>query len=133
MGFQRLHDLLHGPHSQSFLLGSAPCIRLAGPATWRGGPQIFADMIKVAEQVALLLEDFLALALDPIGPIPHSVNPAVQSPPGRSRAVPPALPRFGHVPERGRIDGGGAVFGLRRRQPHFFPLSRTLPLPWSRL
>lgn len=69
MGFQCLHDLLHRPAPQSLLLDAAPALGLVAPTTRGGGSQILADMIEIAQEDALLLEHFQALAPDPLGSI----------------------------------------------------------------
>src|SRR5438105_2907026 len=57
MRLQRLDHLLHRTPPESFLLRPAPSIGLAAPTDDCSGPQILADVEKVAKKDALLSKD----------------------------------------------------------------------------
>src|SRR5689334_8536903 len=131
-GFHGLDNLIDRTTTQPLLLRPAPSIRLLGPATVGGGPQIPADMIEVAEEGSLALEDFLTLQADPFSPIAQGVDGTVGTPAGQARAVPPPATGFFNATERGPVDGGRTVLGLRGHQAHLLPLPRSSALAGPR-
>src|ERR1017187_5468689 len=117
---------------QALLLGTAPLIGLGRPTAWCRVAQILADVKEIAQKGGLFCEHLLTLNPDPLSPIAHRVDLAVQSPPSLPCTVPPALPSFGHTPEGGPVAGRGTALGLGRYQPHLLPLARPFALSGSR-
>src|SRR5437867_5456903 len=89
-------------------------------------------MVKIAQETSLVPEHFSPLQSDPIGPVSHRVDLAIQSPTCQSRAVPPPPSCVFHAPEGGCVHRRSAALGLCRYQSHLLPLSGTFALPWSR-
>src|SRR5262245_4256197 len=90
----RLDDLVDRTAPQSLLLRAPPSLRLVGPATFSGGPQIAADVIKIAQEGPLALEDLLALQANPLGSISQNMDRTIGSPAGQTSAVTPAPARL---------------------------------------
>ena len=136
-GFQMFsqggYDLGHRPTLESLLLGPSPLIWLSGSAYRCRRTQVFADVIEVAQEVALIPKDFLGPQRDPLSTVAHCMDSAVHSPASLPRDMAPAPPRFLHGPEGSPIHRRGAVFGLRRDQSHFLPPTRAFALSGSRL
>ena len=127
--FQTAQHEGHGPALEAFLLGAAPRIGLSRTAGGRGGGQMFADVKVVAPAGGLRGKHFPALQTNPLGPVSHGVDLAVQSPAGFPGAMPPTSPGLNHTAEGDSRLRPGALLGLRRHQPPLFPRARTFPLP----
>jgi len=123
-----LDDLLERTAAQSFLLRPAPGIRLGRAARFCGRTEILADMIKVAQEGALLAEDFAALDSDPGGPIALGMNLCVQPPARIASTVPPTAAGFMDGVNRRGIGGPAAPFGLGCDQAHLLPFPGTTAL-----
>src|SRR5207244_8141136 len=108
---------------------AAPWVGLMDSAGEGRRRKIFADVIKIAQKVSLLAEDFLALQTNPGSPIGQGVDPAVQAPAGQPGTMSPAPSGLLHTAKGGRIDRGDALFGLRGDQAHLLPFSVSFAFP----
>src|SRR5688572_29109163 len=128
---QRFRYLLDRAALESLLLCLAPPSGFPTLRTLCCRSQILTDMKKIAEECPLFAKHLATLQPDPLGPVSHSVNLAIQSPARLPCAVSQAMSHRFHLAEGRPIGRGGAVFGLRCHQPHFLPVAGTFALSLS--
>jgi len=86
----------------------------------------------VAQESALLSEDFLRLQADPFDSVAQGVNVAVEPPTGPASRVAPTPPHFVYFAKGGGVNSFGLAEGLRCRQPYLLPIPRPFAFPRSR-
>ena len=74
---QTFDDLARIAPAEPLLLRATPLIGPLGSAGRSGRPEVFADVIKIAQKVSLFPEDLVALQTNPGSAISHGVDAGV--------------------------------------------------------